>query len=350
MGEIPEPVCESKSSLTHFQIAKRELALATRVDEVKGIRDKAEALRAYHRQIGSSLEMQNQCAEIKIRAERRAGELLKERDLHAGRPSKEWSHDATISRPVGTLPELGITRDESSRWQRIASVPEDRFEAHIAEAKGHHKELTTASVLGLAKVIRRNERAADVVNTSRIVTLDTLLQSGQCFGTIYADPPWKYGNQTTRSATDNHYVTMSVDEIAALPIATLAAEQSHLHLWTTNAFLFHAKEVIDAWGFTYKSCFVWVKPQMGIGNYWRVSHEFLLLGVRGNLTFDNHGQMSWAELPRTEHSRKPEAMRQIVEKVSPSPYLELFGRREIEGWTVWGNEVESDLLVSVEES
>ena len=167
---------------------------------------------------------------------------------------------------------------------------------------------------------------------------------GKNFGTVYADPPWKYANQSTRAATDNHYLTMAVDEIAALPVKEMAADKAHLHLWTTNAFLFESRKIIEAWGFEYKSCFVWVKPQMGIGNYWRVSHEFLLLGIRGNCPFLNHSEMSWTIRDRTEHSYKPSIVRRTIEKVSPGPRLELFGRQCVDGWTVFGNEIERGMF------
>jgi N6-adenosine-specific RNA methylase IME4 len=162
---------------------------------------------------------------------------------------------------------------------------------------------------------------------------------GRQFVTVYADPPWAYSNQKTRAATHNHYPTMTVDEIAALPIADMVAENAQLHLWTTNGFLFESRRVIESWGFSYRSCFVWVKPQMGIGNYWRVSHEFLLLGVRGDATFRDKSLMSWGRLDRTKHSRKPESVRQLVQRASlPGERLELFARRSADGWTSWGNE------------
>ena len=144
------------------------------------------------------------------------------------------------------------------------------------------------------------------LETCAVSDLQTLIDSGQIFGSIYADPPWPYSNQATRSATDNHYSTMSLEDIAALPVNQLTAPEAHLHLWTTNAFLFESKAILEAWGFEYKSCFVWVKPQMGIGNYWRLSHEFLLLGVKGRLTFLDHSYMSWLRHDRIGHSRKPE--------------------------------------------
>jgi len=184
--------------------------------------------------------------------------------------------------------------------------------------------------------------------TCTLSDFNDLVVSGQKFGTIYADPPWMYSNQATRSSTSGVYKSgewgMPLDELAALPIPELTAEQAHLHLWTTNAFLPDALKIIEAWGFEYKGVFVWVKDQMGIGNYWRVSHEFLLLGVKGGLRFKDKSQKSWIKAPRTKHSVKPDAVAGIIEKVSPGPYLELFARRTRPDWTVWGNEIERTIF------
>jgi len=219
------------------------------------------------------------------------------------------------------------------------------FEEYIARAKDAG-ELTSSGLLKLSKklrVVNRHESTPEL-ETCAIDDLFSLVASGKRFGCIYADPPWKYDNQATRASTDNHYSTMSVDDIAALPVKELADEQAHLHLWTTNAFLFECPKILDAWGFEYKGVFLWVKPQMGIGNYWRVSHEFLILGVRGKLGFRDHSQMSWLQAERTRHSSKPESVRGIIEKVSPGPYLELFGRKTCDGWVTWGNEIERTLF------
>ena len=131
--------------------------------------------------------------------------------------------------------------------------------------------------------------------------LRELIAAGCRFSTIYADPPWAYENEASRAAASNHYGTMAVDEICAVPVRELAEKNAHLHLWTTNAFLREAFEVIDAWGFRYKSCFVWVKDRLGMGNYWRVSQEFLLLGVRGGLSFRDRTVQSWLKHRRTAH-------------------------------------------------
>jgi N6-adenosine-specific RNA methylase IME4 len=174
--------------------------------------------------------------------------------------------------------------------------------------------------------------------------LEDLVDDGVKFGTIYADPPWRYGNQATRAATGNHYAGKTISEICELPIADIVADSAHLHLWTTNGFLFEAREIIEAWGFEYKSCLVWCKPQMGIGNYWRVSHEFMLLGVRGSCRFQKKDKMSWLEIPRGKHSAKPEKIRHIIEEVSPGPRLELYARSTAPGWHSWGNQIENTLF------
>jgi N6-adenosine-specific RNA methylase IME4 len=176
--------------------------------------------------------------------------------------------------------------------------------------------------------------------------LETLIAERYEFSTIYADPPWAYSNEAARGAAENHYRTLSLDEICREPVSALCTPNAHLHLWTTSSFLSEAMTVISSWGFKFKSSFVWIKPQIGMGNYWRLAHEFLLLGVRGRLCFSDKGQKSWLKAPRTVHSRKPGAVRQLIEQVSPGPYLEMYGRYEIPDseWTVYGNQVERRLF------
>lgn len=315
--------------------AKEALAVAKTMDDVKKIRDKAESIRAYLQKQGYGVEIQNEGAELKIRAERRLGELMPVKPKQGKRSLA--LHDATLKR------DLSTERSQAHRWRKVASVPEVQFEDFVAEARNASRELTTVSVVKLAKKIQA--AAVDDIEQPRSEQSSGKVESfaGQKFGCIYADPAWKYGNQGTRAATDTQYPTMTVDEICALPIGELAAEDSHLHLWTTNAFLFEAKRVMEAWGFEYKSVRLWIKPQMGIGNYWRVSHEFLLFGIRGSAPFRDRGMMSWVNAKRTGHSVKPECFREDIEKVSPGPYLELFARREVPGWSSWGNQIEKNL-------
>jgi N6-adenosine-specific RNA methylase IME4 len=178
--------------------------------------------------------------------------------------------------------------------------------------------------------------------TCTVRDLDKLAESGQRFRTIYADPPWPYENETTGLATANHYWTMTIQELGALPVHRLAASDGYLHLWVTSAFLVGPPELIfKAWGFAYSgSSFVLIKRRIGLGNYWRISHEFLLTGIRGKVPrFSDHSLRSWLEVERTGRSVKPEQVRALVERATPGPYLELFGRRKVTGWTVWGDQI-----------
>ncbi len=177
----------------------------------------------------------------------------------------------------------------------------------------------------------------------RVIKSLDLIQ-GEKFGTIYADPPWCYSNQSTRGSTSRHYDSMTIDELSSMPIGDLAAEKCHLHLWTTNAFLFECPKLFNAWGFEFKSSLVWIKTQMGIGNYWRNSHEILLLAIRGKQTAISKSEMSWLLCPRGGHSSKPDEVRHRIERLSPGPRLELFGRAKVDGWTVFGNQIEDRLL------
>lgn len=329
--------------MIQYDQMRSALSTAVNFDEVKKIRDKAEALAAYARQ-AKDKDLLLWAGEIKVRAERRAGDMIRERQAlgELAKQGRKTSHDGRF-----TLADFGVEHKQSSRWQQISSVPEPVMEAFIQTCRAGKAEITSSALRRLAKRSKITEsNALNIAERSTCATADlvALSAAGERFGTIYADPPWRYGNQGTRGANGGHYVDMSVDEIAALPIAMLADNAAHLHLWTTNAFLFDAKRIIEAWGFEYKSCYVWVKPQIGMGNYWRVSHEFLLFGVRGSCSFRDRSLKSWGCFERREHSEKPEEIRKLIERGSPGPYLELFGRRRVDGWTVWGNDIKRDLF------
>lgn len=170
------------------------------------------------------------------------------------------------------------------------------------------------------------------------------------FTTIIADPPWPYGDRLmsgggprrkTRGAA-NHYTVMSLNDIIALPVATSAAENAHLYLWATNAFVEEAHVVARAWGFTTKTLVTWVKPQIGMGRYFRNSTEHVLFGVRGSLPPLRRNCPTAFTAARRKHSQKPDEFYAIVESMSPGPYLELFARARREGWVSWGNELDVD--------
>jgi hypothetical protein len=140
------------TSLIRYDAARRALAAAHRVDEVKAIRDKAEAVRVYAKQAGD-FALQNQAAEIRIRAERRAGALLVDMQTSGERQAKERGRPTKVSSPT-TLPRLGITRDQSSKWQRLARMIDDAtFDKAVARTKENDGELTTAGLLRAVREI-----------------------------------------------------------------------------------------------------------------------------------------------------------------------------------------------------
>ncbi|MFT3871098.1 MAG: MT-A70 family methyltransferase [Nocardioides sp.] len=173
------------------------------------------------------------------------------------------------------------------------------------------------------------------------------------FRTFVADPPWDYGNTSTRNAAAKHYKTMSTEDLCALDVVPEhAADEAHLYLWTTSSHLPEAFAVMSAWGFDYKTYLVWVKPQIGMGNYFRVSTELALFGVRGGMRTLRRDVRNHFEVSRSKHSAKPPQFHDLVASCSPGPYMELFSRCGQDdmldglcqcskcrlGWTVWGDQ------------
>lgn len=160
---------------------------------------------------------------------------------------------------------------------------------------------------------------------------------------ILADPPWRYdfGNSDNR-IIENHYPTMELEDICALDIPALAADDSILFLWTTSPKLEQSFEVIRKWGFEYKTCMIWDKEHIGMGYYFRQQHELLLVCKRGNLPAPEPSTRppSVLRAARGKHSEKPDELYDLLECMYPHrSKLELFCRRPRDGWTVWGNEV-----------
>lgn len=324
----------------------RMLASIETVEDAATVQRAAAAMKEFARQAGLSLEEQNRAAEAKIRAEWKGGRLLAGLERGKTGPKTISGNGAANSDYREAVREAALESTEARRWQRLAEFDETRVNELLAELRELRQEITTAFMLRAWRRELKNPEPEPEELTLAVDDLQELVDQGLTFGTIYADPPWQYGNQSTRGATGDHYPGMLPGEVATFfPIEKLARDSAHLHLWTTNAFLFDARGVMEAWGFTYKSCFIWVKPQMGMGNYWRVSHEFCLLGVRGSAPFAARDEMSWREWPRGRHSAKPERMYQLIEKVSPAARIELFARRQRKGWTSWGNAIEPDLLM-----
>jgi N6-adenosine-specific RNA methylase IME4 len=189
----------------------------------------------------------------------------------------------------------------------------------------------------------------------RGLDLDNL--GGRPFGTVLADPPWRFVNRTGKVAPEHRrlsrYDTLTWKQIADMPVADVMAAQSHCYLWVPNALVAEGLSVLEAWGFTYKTMLVWAKRRKdggpdgrGVGFYFRNVTEPVLFGVRGHLRTLAPGrrQVNMLETCKREHSRKPDELYPLIEACSPGAYLELFARYPQPGWTAWGNEAPVEVV------
>lgn len=175
---------------------------------------------------------------------------------------------------------------------------------------------------------------------------------GKKYKTIYADPPWQFQNRTGKVAPEHkrlsRYSTMQLEAIKALPVSKVADEKCHLYLWVPNALLPEGLEVMQAWGFEYKTNIIWEKVRKdgmpdgrGVGFYFRNVTEILLFGIRGdkNRTLDpGRSQVNLIRSIKREHSRKPDEFVNLIERCSSAPFLELFARGDRAGWDMWGDQ------------
>jgi N6-adenosine-specific RNA methylase IME4 len=325
-------------TLVHYDAACRALAEAHRVDEAKTIRDKAMAMQVYAKQ-AKDRELIAKATSIRLRAERRAGQLLVEMadngeraqpgDKESGRGKK------LLSRP--TLSDLGINKSQSSRWQQLAAMPEKLFDKLVDASKIKAVDAIEKVQVNLNKASSRSEREVRLADKIRALP-------DKKYGVILADPPWRFEPYDRDSgldrAADNHYPTMTLDDILKMGPDIPAAKDAALFMCATTPLLPQQLEVLTMWRFIYKSHFVWVKDKIGTGYWGRNQHELLLVGVRGNVPAPAVVYPSVIEAPRGEHSEKPAIFRTMIEQMFPHlPRIELFARERHANWDAWGQEL-----------
>jgi N6-adenosine-specific RNA methylase IME4 len=333
--------------LTKLSEATTMLAEARTLEDIKAIRNLAEMAAAYAKAEGLGKEAQDYAAEIRLRAGRRAGEVLiaadEANELHkGGRPAKITG--STLEPVKITLSDLGIDKKQSSAWQTMAGedVTDEIFEEVLAYAKEKGVTSDRAVADMIRKPAKRKERIERVIEA---VTLDPppLEELSQRYPVIYADPPWRYEHSETESRKiESHYPSMALDEICDLPVSEIATPDAVLFLWATSPKLVEAMLVIEDWGFTYRTCLVWDKERVGMGYYARQQHELLLVATRGSLPVPEPSNRPPSVIRRRrddKHSQKPTEFYEVIEKMYPEyDKLELFARESREGWDAWGNE------------
>jgi N6-adenosine-specific RNA methylase IME4 len=312
--------------------AEKVLERAIKIDQVKLVMDVAAAqyVLATRQKLGE--DVRGYAWTIKIRALGRLGELLTPLEKQAGArglPGPGKGKRGTKVEPrlwaPPTLKQLGIDKKTSSVAQQVAAMPKNT-------RKAIEQQTTTIAA------VQRARKAAEVRKAVRLPDAK--------YRVLYADPPWKYNDKADAGAVqsggaERHYPVMTIAELCALSIRLICEENAVLFLWVTSPLLFEAAAVIAAWGFRYKASFVWDKVKHNMGHYNSVRHEFLLVCTRGSCPPDVVKLFdSVQSIERTTHSTKPEQFRTVIDTLYPhGKRLELFARREADGWDTYGNQL-----------
>jgi len=244
------------------------------------------------------------------------------------------------------IKELGFNKQQVSEFERMAKNPE-LVEQAKAEAVTKDEIPTRKSVMDKIKAAEkeksrgeREEKIAEQIARPKTSNHIDIFTTEKKYRVIYADPPWSYGDKQNidgLGGAEKHYPTMPLEDICALPIP--AEDNAVLFLWVTSPMLEDCFKVINAWGFKYKSSFVWNKVKHNMGHYNSVRHELLLICTKGSCTPDNVKLFdSVVTVERTEHSKKPDVFRNMIDTLYPTGNrLEMFAREASDGWDVWGN-------------
>ncbi len=347
------PAVDTGTHLARYEAACRAIAEARAVDEIKNIHDTARQMAAAAR-IAKNRELEADAFEIRVRAERRLGEMMtaakSSGDLASGpgRPRKNGS----VTEPFpATLAEIKVDKKLSARAQKLRAIPAAEFEAMVAEGRDEVQraaERRTIKAVEIAQARASYEARAEV--GSRVEDLVAVAASGRRFGVILADPPWEFHTYSWKGkqrSAERYYDCKSIADVMALPVAALAAKDCALFLWSVCPELPGALDVVRAWGFEFKTkAFTWIKQNpsgkglhTGTGYWTRANSEDVWLATRGNPQRLDMGVHQVVMAPVGKHSEKPAEVHGRIERLLAGPYLELFARAERPGWTAWGNEI-----------
>lgn len=228
----------------------------------------------------------------------------------------------------------GMVNVSASVIDKVARV--ERESPALFEAM----ESGAVTVWEAERELNRADRIERIVAVSEAAPLESL---GARYPVIYCDPPWRYEHVKTESrAIENQYPTMTLDDICGMNIEAISTPDCIIFMWTTSPKLLESFRVLEAWGFTYRTCAVWDKEKIGMGYYFRQQHEILLVATKGSIPtpVPENRPSSVIRIARAEHSAKPFEVAAIIEKMYPElPKIELFCRTPRDGWAAWGNQV-----------
>lgn len=248
---------------------------------------------------------------------------------------------------LASRPKPAVQANNAKEQARALKAMESLFsEQETEDTEDEHVDHETGEIQTAAEQQReakeRRRQATRDENAAAVSTVMPLTEyvQGQTFQTIVIDPPWDWGDEGDVDQFGRGrpvYDTMPLEELQAMPIKDVAATNAHLYLWITNRSLPKGFDLLDAWGFRYVTMLTWCKPSIGMGNYFRGSTEHLLFGVKGSLPLIERNVGTWFQAERGgRHSAKPDKAYELIEGVSPGPWLDIFARTERAGWVTWG--------------
>jgi N6-adenosine-specific RNA methylase IME4 len=339
------------AGLVKYDAACRALAEARSVDEVKAIRDKAIAMAAYARQ-AKNRDLEADAVEIRMRATRKLDQLRQAQKDGVGlNPGTRLGAGPrrVVEKPADkpTLASQGVDKNLAHQARVLGAMDEAAFERKVAEARGSASRVYRRAVREAEIAQERAERRARTALGGSVADLEALVASGFRAGVIAIDPPWPFTAYSDRAHSIPPYDAMTFDEIKALPVKALAAEDCAVFLWCTWPNLPMWMPVLEAWGATFSGLgFDWIKLNPnGKGLHWgtgygtRANSEPCLFVKFGKPLRLDGGVHSVIMTPVGEHSEKPDEAYRRMQRLYGGPYLELFARKPREDWTVWGNEI-----------
>jgi len=334
--EVRKQVPSVPQALKALDLMERELAAAETYAQIRRIIKEASALKVLLNHVH---EVKAKCEDTILVASIRIGQELEKIPKATGGDQK--SKSAKRRKSNGGREATGIEHTSRSRLKKLADKGVEAVKEAAEKLRSDGKDATPRAV---ATLLTQGDKKEKRDSRERELGEKLLAMPGKKFGVIYADPPWRFEPYSRVSGMDrapeNHYPTMDLEGIKAIEVP--AADDCVLFLWATIPMLPQAFEVMQAWGFSYKSHFVWVKDRIGTGYWVRGQHELLLIGTKGNVPAPAPGEQysSVYQGKVGEHSAKPFAFREMIEEMFPTlPSIELFARGEkYAGWDHWGNE------------
>jgi N6-adenosine-specific RNA methylase IME4 len=237
-------------------------------------------------------------------------------------------------KPIVAIKEVAkianVSHDTIAKVKKIEAVASEEVKDRLNSGE--------ISINEAYKGIKKVERAIDIEKQRENIANNVMAKIDGLFEVISIDPPWNYGRayDPDSSRVANPYPEMTQSELLSIELPF--SDDSVCLLWTTQAFIFDAKELLDKWGFTYKATIIWDKEKMGMGAWLRMQCEFCLIGIKGNPAWNNTKYRDIIREPRREHSRKPDCFFEMIEEITVGRRLEYFSRENRKGWEVYGNE------------